>query len=136
MIAWKTWGGLVMTFLFAAAGSHVVADLIATHVSQKVTMGHVSSTCSHSLPQENGEHARVKILKMTYGPGERSVPHELSCPSADHTMSGSSHLQTQARVEKTKDAGASSKGPAGLPVFFMCDRDALPKIQSSKGRLS
>jgi len=137
MIAWKSWGGLVMTFLFAAAGSHVVADMIASHVSQKVIMGHVSRSCPHSLPQKkDAAPARVTILKMTYGPGERSIPRGHACPITSQTTGNPTHPQMKAKAEKSEKAGIRSKEQAQLPTFFLCDHAAAPQANTNGSKNS
>ncbi len=94
---------------------------------------------SHSLPQLDGGHLKVSVEEVDYGPGESSPPHSHPCPVIGYVVEGALRVQVQGEPEAIYRAGeifyeapngvhlvsanASSKDPAKLIAYFVCDHD-------------
>jgi quercetin dioxygenase-like cupin family protein len=93
-----------------------------------------------TLPIMDGEHLKVTVVEVNYGPGESSAPHSHPCPVIVYVEAGA--LRTQVRGEKevvytagasfyepangvhVVSANASQREPAKLIAYFVCDHDA------------
>jgi quercetin dioxygenase-like cupin family protein len=60
---------------------------------------------AHELPRLNGAQLEVKIVEVTYGPGESSSPHTHPCPVIGYVTQGA--LRTQVKGEPEAIYGAS-----------------------------
>jgi quercetin dioxygenase-like cupin family protein len=141
MVAYKSWISLVAVFLCAAAGSHIVADQISAHVLRNKSDKRVCTASSHPQPKPKlaESHLEVKVLKVTYGPGEFSQPHPHPCPVIGYVLEGAVRMQVKGEPETTYLAGdgfyeapngirlvsanASSKEPARFLAYFVCGHE-------------
>ncbi|HYL99415.1 MAG TPA: cupin domain-containing protein [Blastocatellia bacterium] len=139
------WAGLGIAAVFAAlAGNYLargecsplrLAD-IPPLVSKPVE-AHISY--SHALPKMDGDHLKVNIVEVTYGPGESSKPHSHPCPVIGYVIEGAVRIQVKGEPEMTYKAGesfyeapngvhavsanASDKEPARFLAYFVCDHE-------------
>ena len=95
---------------------------------------------SQSLPKLDGDHLKVVLVEVNYGPGEASTPHSHPCAVIGYVAQG--ELRTQVKGEPEKiyavgesffeppngvhlvSANASSTEPAKLVAYLICDHDA------------
>ena len=93
-----------------------------------------------ALPKMDGDHLKVTLVEVNYGPGESSAPHSHPCPVIGYVLAGT--LRTQVRGEAevvykpgesfyeaangvhAVSANASATEPAKFVAFFVCDHDA------------
>src|ERR1700726_2880673 len=94
---------------------------------------------SKSLSKLDGDHLKVVLVEVTYGPGEGSLPHSHPCPVIGYVVEGALRTQVKGEAEMIYKAGesfyeapngvhlvsanASSTGPAKLVAYLICDRD-------------
>jgi quercetin dioxygenase-like cupin family protein len=94
---------------------------------------------SHALPQMDGNHLVVKVVEVTYGPGESSAAHSHPCPVFGYVAKGALRFQVKGESELTYKAGesfyeapngvhavsanASQAEPAKLIAYFVCDHE-------------
>lgn len=148
MIAYRSWAGIVVIFLCAAAGSHIIADHITAHVSQKSCIEPVRDA---SLPKRTAwdEYRQAKMLKVTYGPGQLSIsPSDMRLhASIGNAPKNLLPVQTNSEQKKTKPefyavskdthlvaANAASREPE---AYFACERAMrLQKTKICRGRQS
>jgi quercetin dioxygenase-like cupin family protein len=94
---------------------------------------------SQSLPKLDGDHLKVVLVEVQYGPGEASEPHSHPCAVIGYVVEGV--LRTQVRGEPERiyksgqsfyeapngvhlvSANGSSTEPAKLVAYLICDRD-------------
>jgi len=109
---------------------------------------------SQSLPTLDGDHLKVVLVEVNYGPGEASSPHRHPCAVIGYVAQGSLRTQVQGEPERTYVAGdtffeppngihlvsanASSTKPARLIAYLICDRDVplsidVPESIPAKG---
>jgi len=95
---------------------------------------------SQSLPKLDGDHLKVVLVEVHYGPGEASSPHSHPCAVLGYVSEGTLRTQVKGEPERTYEAGqsfyeapngvhlvsanASSTKPAKLVAYLICDRDA------------
>ena len=91
-----------------------------------------------SLPKLDGEHLRVTVVEVTYGPGESSKPHSHPCPVIGYVVDGALRTKVKGEPEAIYKAGesfyeapngvhevsanASQTSPARFIAYFLCDR--------------
>lgn len=94
----------------------------------------------------------MKIVEVTYGPGEFSPPHSHPCPVIGYVLAGSVRMQVKGEREaiyKVGDsfyeapngvhlvsANASQTKPAKFLAYFVCDHEtplSLPVPASKTG---
>jgi len=91
-----------------------------------------------SLPKLDGEHLKVTIVEVTYGPGEFSKPHSHPCPVIGYVVDGALRTKVKGEPEVIYKAGesfyeapngvhevsanASQTSPAKFIAYFLCDR--------------
>jgi quercetin dioxygenase-like cupin family protein len=103
-----------------------------------------------ALPKMDGEHLKVTLVEVNYGPGESSAAHSHPCPVIGYVAAGS--LRTQVRGEKEAvykagesfyeaangvhvvSANASQTEPAKLIAYFVCDHDAPLSVTAPGGK--
>ena len=110
---------------------------------------------AHALPHLDGDHVKVTIVEVTYGPGASSPPHSHPCPVIGYVMAGALRTQVKGEPEAIYKEGqtfyeapngvhqvsanASTKRPVRFLAYFVCDRDtelsvAAPENAGSKGK--
>lgn len=141
MIAYKSWASLVVIFLCAAAGSHIVANRISAHMSHdKPAPKEECSALSRDSLDLKDKHLDVEMLEVTYGPGEFSLPRAHSCPVIGYVLEGAVRVGVKDGPETIYQAGdgfyeapnrthlmsanASSKESARFLAYFVCDHAA------------
>lgn len=91
------------------------------------------------LERLSGDHLKVILVEVNYGPGGASMPHSHPCPVIGYVAEGAIRSQVKGGPEKTYKAGesfyepangvhqvsanASATEPAKLLAYFLCDRD-------------
>ena len=139
MIAYKSWASLVVIFLCAAAGSHVVANRISAHMSRNKPVVKEECPFSHASLSLAGKHLDVEMVDVTYGPGEFSQPHSHPCPVIGYVLEGAVRVGLKDRSETIYQAGdgfyegpnrihlvsgnASSEEPARFLAYFVCNHE-------------
>jgi quercetin dioxygenase-like cupin family protein len=94
---------------------------------------------SRALPHLNGDHAKVTIVEVTYGPGASSPRHSHPCPVIGYVIAGALRTQVKGEPEAIYKAGqtfyeapngvhqvsanASTMRPVKFLAFFLCDHD-------------
>ncbi|HEX6615455.1 MAG TPA: cupin domain-containing protein [Gemmatimonadales bacterium] len=136
MNTWR-WAGAAGLILGMAACGRPSGEAAA---SQQEAGTAVRAALSHDLPHLNGEHLSVKLVEVSYAPGDSSPPHSHPCPVVAHVVEGSIRSQVRGEPESTYTAGqsfyeapngvhqvsanASRTEPAKLLAYFVCDGDA------------
>jgi quercetin dioxygenase-like cupin family protein len=109
---------------------------------------------SQPLSKMDGDHLKVVLVEVNYGPGEASAPHSHPCAVIGYVVEGTLRTEVQGQPEMTYKAGetfyeapngvhlisanASSTEPAKLVAYFICDHDTplsvdVPKNINQKG---
>lgn len=94
---------------------------------------------SQPLAKLDGDHLKVTLVEVNYGPGESSMPHSHPCPVIAYVAEGAIRSQVKGGAEKVYKAGESFYEPANgvhqvsanasktesakLLAYFVCDRD-------------
>jgi quercetin dioxygenase-like cupin family protein len=132
------------------------AQLRVTETSATRTSAtQVRMAFSHALPSMDGAHLNVKVVEVTYAPGESSAAHSHPCPVIGYVLEGAVRMQVKGEAEATYKAGdtfyeapngvhavsanASRDAPARFLAYFVCDHDtpltvAPPKANSGGGK--
>ena len=95
---------------------------------------------SQPLSKLDGDHLKVTLVEVRYGPGEASLPHSHPCAVIGYVVEGAIRTQVKGQPEMTYKAGesfyeapndvhlvsanASSSEPAKLVAYLICDHDA------------
>ena len=115
----------------------VAGSLIALKAAIRPERGRLAF--SHALPQMDGSHLVVKVVEVSYGPGESSAAHSHPCPVIGFVAEGKLRFQVKGEAETVYTAGqsfyeapngvhavsanASQTEPAKLIAYFVCDRE-------------
>ena len=94
---------------------------------------------SQPLPKLDGDHLKVVLVEVHYGPGEASSPHSHPCAVMGYVVEGALRAQVKGQPETIYKAGesfyeapngihlvsanASSAEPATLVAYLICDHD-------------
>lgn len=94
---------------------------------------------SKTLPRLNGEHLQVKVVEVSYGPGESSPAHSHPCAVIGYVVEGSYRTQVKGEAEVVYHAGqsfyeapngvhqlsanASEDQPVKFTAMFVCESD-------------
>ena len=94
---------------------------------------------SKTLPRLNGEHLQVKVVEVSYGPGESSPAHSHPCAVIGYVVEGSYRTQVKGEAEVVYQAGqsfyeapngvhqlsanASRDRPVKFTATFVCESD-------------
>ena len=136
MNMWR-WAGATGLILAAAACGRPPREAAA---SRQETGTGARPILSHDLPPLEGGHLSVKLVEVTYAPGDSSPPHSHPCPVVGHVAEGAIRSQVRGEPESTYTAGqsfyeapngvhqisanASRTEPATLLAYFVCDGNA------------
>ena len=93
-----------------------------------------------ALPKMDGDHLKVTLVEVNYGPGESSASHSHPCPVIGYVLAGTLRTQVRGEAEAVYKPGesfyeaangvhavsanASATEPAKFVAFFVCDHDA------------
>jgi quercetin dioxygenase-like cupin family protein len=126
------WSGLEMAHF---GWSRVVAPV--SHGDEAKEQSRI--VISQALGKLDGDHLKVTLVEVNYGPGEGSMPHSHPCPVIAYVAEGAIRSQVKGGPEKIYKAGesfyepangvhqvsanASKTEPAKLLAYFVCDRD-------------
>jgi quercetin dioxygenase-like cupin family protein len=133
------------------------SGLVVSHLvwSQGATSGLPSDAkerarivLSQPLSKLDGDHLKVVLVDVNYGPGEASSPHSHPCAVIGYVVEGTLRTQVKGEPEMTYKAGesfyeapkgvhlisanASSTEPAKLLAYLICDHDAPLSVDASK----
>jgi quercetin dioxygenase-like cupin family protein len=103
---------------------------------------------STPLPKLDGDHLKVVLVDVNYGPGEASPPHSHPCAVIGYVVEGALRTQVKGESEMTYKAGesfyeapngvhlvsanASSTEPAKLVAYLICDHDTPLSVDVPK----
>ena len=95
---------------------------------------------SHTLSRLDGARLQVKLVEVTYGPGESSTPHSHPCPIVGYVLEGAVRMRVggspeviykagegfyeEANGQHLVSANASHTERARFLAYFTCDYDA------------
>ncbi|KAA6456911.1 cupin domain-containing protein [Acidobacteria bacterium AB60] len=121
------------------AGAAVVLACGAALVAQEMAQRSSRTAFTHTLPELKGDHLRVDLVEVNYGPSAGSPPHSHPCPVIGYVLEGTVRMQVRGQVEATYTAGQSfyedpngahivsandsQSKPAKFLAFFVCDHD-------------
>jgi quercetin dioxygenase-like cupin family protein len=140
-------------FIFAVAA--LCCGLMAAHFAwSQQAKDRARIVFSKQLSKMDGDHLKVVLVEVRYGPGEASSPHSHPCAVLGYVIEGAIRTQVKGEAETIYKAGetfyeapngvhlvsanASSTEPAKLAAYLICDRDAplsvdVPVHTQSKG---
>jgi quercetin dioxygenase-like cupin family protein len=103
---------------------------------------------SQPLPKLDGDHLKVSLVEVRYGPGEASLPHSHPCAVIGYVVEGAIRTQVKGEPEMTYKAGesfyeapngvhlvsanASATEPAKLAAYLVCDHDTPLSVDVSE----
>jgi hypothetical protein len=116
MKLYGSWASLVVIFLCAAAGSHIIADRVSAHLTQKKCMADV-----RPLSQTGGETAN--FTKLNTAQSGDGFLHRQLCSAI-----GSRHLKA------STPAGASVRGTSRLLSRFVCECNVPVHVAAPEGQ--
>jgi quercetin dioxygenase-like cupin family protein len=103
---------------------------------------------SQPLPKLDGDHLKVTLVEVRYGPGEASLPHSHPCAVIGYVVEGAIRTQVKGEPEMIYKAGesfyeapngvhlvsanASSTEPAKLVAYLICDHDTPLSVDVSE----
>jgi quercetin dioxygenase-like cupin family protein len=103
---------------------------------------------SQPLSKLDGDHLKVVLVEVNYGPGEASSPHSHPCAVIGYVVEGTLRTQVKGEPEITYKAGESfyeapngvhlisgnpsSTEPAKLLAYLICDHDTPLSVDVSK----
>jgi quercetin dioxygenase-like cupin family protein len=132
--------------------SVVAATLCKVLLAAQFAWSHGAAPGSHSEATErarivlskplgrlDGEHLKVVLAEVHYGPGEASPPHSHPCAVVGYVVEGAVRIHVKGEPEMIYKAGesfyeapngvhlvsanASSTAPAKFVAYLICDRD-------------
>lgn len=128
-----------MMLFLAALGIGMAGAPIAIGAPQSKATESDHVVLSRLLPSLNGDHLKISLVEVDYGPGGSSLPHSHPCPVIGYVVSGTYRTQLKGGPEKTLKAGesfyeapngvhvvsanVSSTEPAKIVAWLICDRD-------------
>ena len=142
----KPWRFLVVS------GTAMIAQPVSAQTAPGVTVEKATRSrvaITHELPRLNADHLQVKLVEVTYPPGESSTPHTHPFPVVVYVIEGALRIQVKGVPETIYKAGetfyeepngahlvsanASEQQPAKFIACFVCDADkplSLPLSQA------
>jgi quercetin dioxygenase-like cupin family protein len=141
----RRWIGIaVATVCCALMAGHLARGQADASASKGPTKDRERIVLSKPLPKLNGDHLKVVLSEVRYGPGEASPTHSHTCAVIGYVVEGSLRSQVKGEPEMIYKAGesfyeapngvhlvsanASSTEPAKFVAFFICDRDAALSV--------
>jgi hypothetical protein len=118
MKLYGSWASLVVIFLCAAAGSHIIADRVSAHLIQKKCMADVRPL---SLSQTGGE--ALNPTRLNAAQSHDGFLHRQLCSAI-----GSGHVQASTPV------GASVRGTSRLLSHFVCECNVPVHVAAPEGQ--
>jgi quercetin dioxygenase-like cupin family protein len=111
----------------------------ASSVSRSEAKERARIVRSQALSKLEGDHLKVVLVEVNYGPGEASPPHSHPCAVVGYVVEGTLRTQVKGEPEMTYKAGesfyeapngvhlvsanASSTKRAKLLAYLLCDHD-------------
>jgi quercetin dioxygenase-like cupin family protein len=142
-MAYRRFAGRLLTIFCGAAMA------ISPGWPQAPQHSHAEIAFARALPALDGEHLKVTLVKVTYGPGESSPPHSHPCPVMGYVIAGAVRMQVNGETEAVYKAGesfyeaphglhavsanASRTEPATFLAYFVCDHEAPLSAPDGKG---
>jgi quercetin dioxygenase-like cupin family protein len=99
----------------------------------------VRPVLTHALPVLDGGKLQVKVVEVTYGPGESSQQHSHPCAVIGYVIEGAVRMQVKGEPKAIYKAGqsfyeapngvhaisanASKTQPARFVAYFTCDHE-------------
>ncbi len=139
----RKWSSIAVAVLFCGLVEAHLAWSQATPNTdgQKQKKERARIVLSQSLSKMDGNHLKVVLVEVHYGPGEASSPHSHPCAVLGYVAEGAVRSQVKGEPVRTYEAGesffedpngvhlvsanASSTKPATLVAYMLCDR-AVP----------
>jgi quercetin dioxygenase-like cupin family protein len=129
--------GLAVAILCGLSPS--VATQSGGSAAQNESAENARMVFSRALPRLDGNHLKVTIVEVSYGPGESSPPHSHPCPVIGYVVEGALQTQVKGEAEAIYRAGesfyeapngihqvsanASATKPVKFLAYFVCDHD-------------
>lgn len=143
--------GFVATILCAAfTAAHFTLSRETACNAQSQAKERAKIVLSKSLSKLDGDHLKVVLVEVYYGPGEGSLPHSHPCAVIGYVVEGALRTHVQGEPETIYKAGesfyeppngihlvsanASSTEPAKLIAYFICDRDTPLSVASPESK--
>jgi len=138
----RSWSSVAVASLFGGlmAAHFAWGQTVPNAERQKQKKDRARIVVSQSLPKLDGDHLKVVLVEVNYGPGEASSPHSHPCAVIGYVAEGALRTQVKGEPERTYGAGesffeppngvhlvsanASSTKPAKLVAYLICDREA------------
>jgi quercetin dioxygenase-like cupin family protein len=153
MTACTKWVSFTVALSLAAAvASRTIPAQVSAGAPHSQMPGHSHVAFSHALPKLDGAHLSVKVIEVTYGPGESSPPHSHPCAVIGYVAEGALRTHVKGEPEAIYKAGesfyeapngvhlvsasASDKQTAKLIAYFVCDHDTPLTVPVAETRAS
>jgi quercetin dioxygenase-like cupin family protein len=138
------------TFIFSSGlvVSHLVWSQGATSGLHGDAKERARIVFSQPLSKLDGDHLKVVLVEVNYGPGEASSPHSHPCAVIGYVVEGTLRTEVKGEPEMTYKAGESfyeapngvhlisanpsSTEPAKLLAYLICDHDTPLSVDVPK----
>jgi quercetin dioxygenase-like cupin family protein len=120
-----------------------------THHARSQAKDRARIVLSKPLPKLDGDHLKVTVVEVRYGPGEASPAHSHPCAVIGYVAAGSIRTQVKGEPETLYKIGesfyeapngvhlvsanASATEPAKLVAYLICDHDAPLSVDLPEG---
>ncbi len=99
MTVCRKWASIAIVISCAAvAASHSMPAQVSADPSQSKTAKRSRLVRSHPLPKMDGDHLKVSVVEVAYGPGDSSAPHSHPCPVVGYVVEGALRMQVKGRT--------------------------------------
>jgi len=143
----RRWIGAAATVCSGLVAAHFAWSQLTAPNPHSGSKDRARIVFSQTLSKLDGDHLKVTLVEVRYGPGEASLPHSHPCAVIGHVVEGAIRTQVKGEPEMTYKAGesfyeapdgvhlvsanASSTEPAKLVAYLICDHDAPLSIDVS-----
>ncbi len=146
----RNWIGIVGVVLCTSLvlAAHFAASQRGASDAHSGSQDRARIVFSQQLSKLDGEHLKVTLVEVRYGPGEASSPHSHPCGVIGYVIEGAIRTQVNSEPETIYSAGqgfyeapnsvhlvsanASSTRPAKLVAYLICDHDAPLSVDVSE----
>jgi len=140
MTATNKWIALAAVLTCAAVATiHATSSRTFPENASRAKSERARIAFAHTLPALDGQHLKVTVVEVNYGPGESSPPHSHPCAVIGYVLKGALRTQVKGEPEAIYKPGesfyeapngvhqvsanASQTQPARFIAYFVCDRD-------------
>src|SRR5438105_1426823 len=93
--------GIAMVVCSCLTGRHLAWGQVGTDSFHSEARERARIVLSKALPKLNGDHLKVVLLEVNYGPGEASPPHSHPCAVIGYVVEGMLRTQVKGEPEMT-----------------------------------